>query len=311
MKSIIGAYANGDYNVMLFSDGTKLRITSASDPKAALFESVDLKITNKCCHNCPYCYEASVADGKHADVSKFKILFDTMHPFTELAIGGGNPLLFPNLNGLLKQLTDKSLVPNMTINYRDLYTSKSFLQQAMDEKLLYGLGVSMPIDIEAWDDHLLETIKDMGAVMHCIIGLVTEEQIKKAAYRNMKILFLGYKHAGRGYDFLTSDGLGIRVMSDHDVINLLPDMINDRMFEVISFDNLAIDRCNIRMLLNAETFNRVYMGDDGTHTMYIDLVDEVFAESSSINAVRFKLFPTYTAQDVWDIVRDEKKGVLA
>lgn len=311
MKSIIGAYANGDYNVMLFSDGTKLRITNAEDPKVELFESVDLKITNKCCHNCPYCYEASVPDGKHADVEKFSMLFDTMHPFTELAIGGGNPLLYPNLSGLLRRFTDRSLVPNMTINYKDLHTSKSFLQQAIDDKLLYGIGVSMPMDTEEWTDYLLETINEMGATMHCIIGLVTPEQIRKAAHRNMKILFLGYKHAGRGYEFLTSDGLGIRVLSDHDIVEMMAEMINEKMFKVISFDNLAIEHCHIRMILNAETFNRVYMGDDGTHTMYINLVDEVFAESSSINAVRYKLFPTYTAKDVWDIVRDGKKGVLA
>ena len=54
-----------------------------------------------------------------------------------------------------------------------------------------------------------------------------------------------------------------------------------KMFKVLSFDNLAIKQLDVKSLLTEEEWNKFYMGDDGTHTMYIDLVKNKYAQSST------------------------------
>lgn len=309
MKTILGAYANGSSNVLLFSDGTKLRITNPGAGGPRLFESVDLKVTSKCKHGCPFCYEDAQPSGGHADLEAWTKLFETMHPFTEIAIGGGNPLEYFGLERMLYRFNNLSLVSNITINYKDLYENLDWLKSFKSKNMLYGIGVSMPVTREEWDDHLLDTIRELDAVMHVITGVTPLSAIKKAMYRNMNILFLGYKERGRGIDYYACNAQTVDC-EPAEITAILPQWVNDKAFNVMSFDNLAIKDLDIRDLLNSEYYNRIYMGDDGSHTMYIDLVDETFAKSS-IEFVRYKLLKDYTAQDVWDIVQGRKKGIVA
>jgi hypothetical protein len=52
-------------------------------------------------------------------------------------------------------------------------------------------------------------------------------------------------------------------------------------FNVVSFDNLAIEQLNVKSLLSQEEWDEFYAGDDGTHTYYIDMVERKFAKSST------------------------------
>lgn len=46
--SLLGAYKNGNYNVLIFDDGTKIRATKNNEFIPSRLESVDCKITNNC-----------------------------------------------------------------------------------------------------------------------------------------------------------------------------------------------------------------------------------------------------------------------
>ena len=50
-------------------------------------------------------------------------------------------------------------------------------------------------------------------------------------------------------------------------------------FKVLSFDNLALEQLNIKKYVSPEDWKTHYMGDDGSFTMYIDLVKEEFAKN--------------------------------
>ena len=52
-------------------------------------------------------------------------------------------------------------------------------------------------------------------------------------------------------------------------------------FKVVSFDNLSIEQLNTKRLMTDEEWNEFYMGDDGTMTYYIDMVERKFARSST------------------------------
>ena len=54
-------------------------------------------------------------------------------------------------------------------------------------------------------------------------------------------------------------------------------------FKVVSFDNLAIEQLEVQRLMSREEWDEFYMGDDGSMTYYIDMVEQKFARSSTAN----------------------------
>ena len=113
--SILGDYVNGNYYVRIYGDGTKIRENDLDFFEPAFPESFDIKITNQCDMGCPMCHEDSKPDGKHGDILHLPFL-DSIHPYTELAIGGGNPLAHPDLIPFLRLCKDRDLIPNITVN---------------------------------------------------------------------------------------------------------------------------------------------------------------------------------------------------
>ena len=109
-------YKNGSYLVMILDDGTKIRYNKLNIYKPDRVESMDIKITNKCNMCCHMCHENSTLDGKHCDYGNALNLIEKIPPYTELAIGGGNPLSYPYLIELLEKCKNKNLIANITVN---------------------------------------------------------------------------------------------------------------------------------------------------------------------------------------------------
>ena len=65
--------------------------------------------------------------------------------------------------------------------------------------------------------------------------------------------------------------------------DVLPQMVNEHWFNTISFDNLAIEQLKPARLMSEEDYSEFYMGDDGSMTMFIDMVNNEFAVSSTWN----------------------------
>lgn len=232
---LLGKYKNGNYFVRLYDDGTKIRENDLDFFECDTVESMDIKITNKCDRNCKMCHENSTVDGKHADILSYSFL-DQLHPYCELAIGGGNPLEHPDLETFLQKCKYRKHIPNMTIN--QVHFEKEFdrIKQYCDEKLIYGLGVSL---VKVTPE-FIEKIKQIPtAVIHVINGLVSREDLIALAHNNLKILILGYKEVRRGKQLYSVNSNEIE-MKKQILKELLP-MIKDGLwFKVISFDNLAL-----------------------------------------------------------------------
>lgn len=52
---LIGAYKNGNYSVMIFEDGTKIRKNDLDFFCPSTVESMDIKLTNRCERGCTFC----------------------------------------------------------------------------------------------------------------------------------------------------------------------------------------------------------------------------------------------------------------
>lgn len=297
VKSNWVKYKNGNYNVILNLDnGTKIRETI--DPEATAFipetiESFDCKITNSCDMGCPMCHENSVPNGKHADLFAPSFL-DTLHPYTEIAIGGGNPLEHPDLYRFLQLCKERKFIPSMTVNQVHFEKNFDFIKRLVDERLIYGLGVSL----NKVNKKFVNKLKEIpNAVVHIINGLVTLSDL--GAMRDLgvrKVLILGYKVFRRGETLYKHESKDINIRGNV-LKKCLPKILEEKWFDVVSFDNLALKQLDVKSLLSEKEWNQFYMGDDGLEgeqtsaSMFIDMVERKFAKNSC-SKERFDLLPT-------------------
>ena len=267
-------YKNGNYTVRINTvNGTKIRETEDDQFIPAFAENMDIKICNRCSMNCPMCHEGSTPDGALGDLDAAFV--NTLKPYQEVALGGGNVLEHPGLIAFLQKLRDKKVFANITLNQVHFEENQALIRGLVEKKLVYGIGVSL-VDPS---DKLIDLLKEYpNAVLHVINGIVTREQIEKLKNHEIKMLILGYKRLRRGEELYEKEGDLIEKrkqwMYDH-LSEILP------AFKVVSFDNLAIEQLNVKRFLSDEEWEEFYMGDDGGYTFYIDMVKKEFAKSST------------------------------
>lgn len=286
-------YQNGNYTVTLDTlTGTKIRENDLDFFEADTVESMDIKITNYCDMGCPMCHENSTTEGKHADILGPSFL-DKLHPYTELALGGGNPLSHPDLYEFLQRCKEREFIPSMTVNQTHFLKHYDLIKQLVDEKLIYGLGISLG---NPTDEFIAKVKTIPNAVIHIINGLVSLEQLHKLKDKDLKVLILGYKVFRRGEALYDQEGLLIEMRKTR-MYQTLPQMVEENWFKVLSFDNLAIEQLNPKRLMEEDEWNEFYMGDDGigdgftSASMYVDMVERKYAKNSC-STERFDLLPT-------------------
>jgi hypothetical protein len=270
-------YQNGNYTVTIDTKtGTKIRENDLDFFRADFPESMDIKITNRCDMGCAMCHENSTKDGLHGDIMSEGFI-DKLHPCTELAIGGGNPLEHPDLVPFLEKCKTLKLIPSMTINQFHFMRNQDFLKSLVDQRLIYGLGISLTHASEEF----IGAVKEFpNAVIHVINGIVHPTQLEALANNGFKILILGYKEFRRGEVMYQHQSAAIEQLKQM-LYDRLPQIIKDGWFEVVSFDNLAIKQLDAQRLMSNEDWKQFYMGDDGSATMYVDMVNREFAKSST------------------------------
>lgn len=267
--NLLHQYQNGNYQVSLYADGTKVRETEAEVFLPQFPENVDLKITDYCEVNCPMCHERSTTQGRHGDLTHPTL--KTFHPGTELAIGGGNPLAHPELIDFLHQCKEIGVIANMTVNQVHFLQQENLLHELCEKKLIYGLGVSLTHPGENFIAHV-KTFKN--AVVHTINGYHPVSSFEKLAGHGLKVLILGYKHFGRGIAYHSPRVETLK----QELYTALPDLLSG--FKVVSFDNLALEQLEVKRLLSPKAWETFYMGDDGGFTFYMDAVKQEYALNS-------------------------------
>lgn len=271
---VLGGYRNGNCNVLLLSDGTKIRTTKDDDFVPAYAENMDIKLTNYCDMGCKFCHEGSTTNGKHGNILDEKFI-DTLHPYQEVALGGGDVTSHPDLIPFLQKLKERKVIANITINQRHFEQKQDLIRKIVDEGLVYGIGVSLVNPTETF----ISLIKQYpNAVIHVINGILSHSDVEMLSDNNLKMLILGYKHLRRGEDWYEKDCENI-ISKQNWLKENLSSMINH--FNVVSFDNLAIEQLDVKRLLSQEEWDEFYMGDDGNFTYYIDMVERKFAKSST------------------------------
>jgi len=285
--NLLHSYTNGNTHVSLYDDGTKIREFDGK-PMPAHPESMDVKITNYCDGGCRWCHEKSSTTGKHADLNRLLDVIKDLPAGVEIAIGGGNPLSHPDLLPFLRELKTRGLVPNMTVNQKHFKPYAAEIRTLL-EGLIYGLGVSYNgTKYQADIAPFVPLTSNM--VFHLIMGINSvyeiddlQKFVKDNGGESCKVLVLGYKDYGNGNPHYASNKESIdknklrwfRFLSSFFKENNL----------TLSFDNLAIEQLNLKRFFTDDAWNKFYMGNEGSHTQYIDAIKQEFA-ICSVDPVR-------------------------
>jgi len=252
-------YNNGNYQVIIKEDGTKIRKSLDGEFRPSRVETLDINLSNKCSGGCKYCYINATPEGKDGD---FNLLFKMDIPdYTELAI---------NYNGIHDKF-DKFMsgegtcdwIINLTINSK-LFSDENQLnkiQSWIDNGNLKGIGIST-------NEYINIPLVTNNIVFHTIAGITPTQEIIKMLNDNKKVLILGFKQLGRAED--------IKI----DLANWDIDSILNTKKGLLSFDNLAIDQLDLKNKVSNEIWKTHYMGEEGTTSFYIDLVTNTFSKSS-------------------------------
>lgn len=278
------------------NDGTKIRYNNLNNLMPSFAESIDCTITTKCDGGCPYCYLGCNESGEHADLNQ--PFFDTLHKGQELALNG-NDLSHPDLLKFLVRMKHNGVICNITLNQKHFMKYAMFLKNLATIGLVHGIGVSLTnstdlnlyVNLEMFDN----------VVVHTIDGLLTKDDIKNMSDKNIKLLILGYKILGRGADYYHTHKRDIQ-----NNIAYIRDNIKEinQHFDVISFDNLALEHLDIKSHIPNKEWERLYMGNEGEYTFFIDAVNKKFAVSS-LAEEQYDLMDD--VDDMFRMVREIKK----
>lgn len=296
--NLLGAYRNGDYAVLLCDDGTKIRTNRLDNLTPEFPESIDMKISDRCDKGCPMCHEQSTKDGALADLNH--PLLDSLPPYTELALGGGNIFEHLGLVDFLWRMKAQKVICNATVHVEHFNKYFHLISGMTERGLLHGIGIS--VNTPPDEETLFRIALIPNAVVHVIAGVVDTLTINALMGHGFKLLILGYKDYGRGIKYLDSHSDSVNRN-----IKLLEDNFDNlkRWFSLISFDNLALEQLNVKDKVSPAEWERSYMGDDGSFTMYVDLVKEQYAVSSV--SERHDIFSN-DIRDLFRAVRGEAHG---
>lgn len=287
---LLSKYKNGNHNVLIYDNGSKIKMTINPSDDHFIYEfpeSIDCKITNCCDAGCLFCHENSTINGKHADLKKVEGTINSLQPYSEIALGGGNLLTHPDLIWFLEKLKSKNIISNITINQRHLKPYKELIYKLVNDKLITGLGISLADSSDKEDFEFIDTL-GKNVVIHTIAGILEEKDYD--CLRNRKILILGYKDLRRGHDNLIKNQKIIEANIDKLKTQLL---YLASICKIVSFDCLGIEQLNPKKLLNIsdDKYDLSYQGHDynmfdsdgnlTVGTMYMDLVNMQVSRSST------------------------------
>ena len=272
-------YVNGNTQVTIdLATGTKIRFTEDDEFKPEFAESCDVHISDRCDNGCEFCYAGCSMSGDFGKLSGWKF-FDSLHPYTEMAINLQIPLTL-GIYDFLELMKEKKVIVNATVNQNHFMKAgfREVLKRYQDDGLIHGLGISVTEPTKKF----IELANGFdNVVLHVINGIVTTDQLHRLSHNGFKILILGYKNIGRGAGYIENSKQSKTVTNrKNNLYWNLKFIIDEGWFTHIAFDNLALEQLNPRRFLSDEEWELIFQGNDGTSTFFINLVDGTFGKNS-------------------------------
>lgn len=269
----ISKYRNGNAEIEMLDDGTRFISYDGDNLDLEYPLNIDVRVSSKCAFGlnpktgrsiCDFCHESARTDGETGNLAMLTEKIDELPFGVEIAIGANQ--VDGNFRWLLQHLQGR--IVNLTINQGHLWRDREHISKAIESKHVRGLGVSYRKGMAPIPPAILEY---PNTVVHVIAGIDEIHDVYRLAEDGVKkILVLGEK------DFGFNKGRVDLESHKHLMWRMFVRRLFD-LFEVVSFDNLAIEQLRVGRFINQETWNMFYQGE---YSMYINAVDGTFSPSS-------------------------------
>jgi hypothetical protein len=271
-------YHNGNSIVNLFDDGT--RVIHYEDELNLEFPlNIDIRVSTKCSFGynpktnkafCDFCHESARTDGDECNYNELKGKLIGLPKGIELAIGANN--LTVELFDFIHWCDTHDYIVNLTINQGHLKRDSDRIKSLINNQLIKGLGISYRSSLN-WDVPRF-ILEYEHTVFHVIAGIDSIYEIMDLSIRGVKkVLVLGEKDFGFNYG-----KVDLTTKKHKEWFWFISKLF--RIFDIVSFDNLALEQMDIKRFFNDESWN---VFNQGEHSFYINAVDEYFAPSSRSN----------------------------
>lgn len=274
-------YNNGNAVINIDDNGTRI-IEFDNDLKLDFPLNLDIRVSTSCsfanniCKN--FCHESAVVNGKDCDYELLKSKLCGLPQGIELAIGCNH--FTQNLYDFLQWCYEQNYICNLTINQGHVKRDFDLIEKAIKNNFVKGLGISYRNKLKF---DLPESILNYkNTVFHVISGIDTFNDILLLKDKSVKkLLILGEKDFG-----YNSNKVNLQSQNHKEWYWWIGKLFNE--FEVVSFDNLALEQLNIKRFFNIDSWDIFNQGEE---SFYIDAVHQTFAPSSrSSNKVNWNNF---------------------
>lgn len=266
-------WQNGNGLVTLYADGTRV-ITSDGPFKPSTPLNVDIRVSTRCAFGlnrktgksvCDFCHESAETEGVDADIGRLMNVLWPLPAGTEIAMGINHfDFDFDPFAHLATR--QKKWIINITINQGHVPGNSGYLKHLIGKNYIKGLGISYRTGMTLPPKDILGY---QHTVFHVIAGIDRVEDVLALASQGVrKVLVLGEK------DFGFNSGRVNLASTKHVAWYRNLRSLFD-VFEVVSFDNLALEQLNVERLIR--DYSSFYQGE---HSMYIDAANGFFSRSS-------------------------------
>jgi hypothetical protein len=268
-------YRNGNSLVSISNDGT--RVIQFDDVLELDYPlNIDIRVSTKCSFGrnpitgksfCSFCHESARMDGIDCDFSALQEKLSGLPQGVELAVGSNE--LTDGLVSFLEWSKRQGYIVNLTTNQGHLKRDSDKLKYCVDNELVKGIGVSYRAEVK-WN--VPQWILDYpNTIFHVIAGIDSLADVCKLPERGVKkVLVLGEKDFG-----FNAGKVNLLNYEHRRWLWYISKMFS--MFDVVSFDNLALEQLKIRRFFPDEQWD---IFNQGEHSMYINAVEGYFAPSS-------------------------------
>jgi len=274
--SILTKYRNGNATVELHEDGT--RVITSPDPSFNFDYplNLDIRVSTRCMFGrnpktrsgvCDFCHESATTDGIECDYNELKETLNELPQGIELAIGCND--LTEGLEDFITWCGHRGFIANVTVNQGHIKRYYEGLDSLVTRGFIKGLGISYRSELK-WDvpEYFLNY---KNTVFHVIAGIDNFNDVLFLKEKGVKkILVLGEK------DFGFNEGqVNLDSQCHMEWYWWIAKLFTE--FEVVSFDNLALEQLKMRRFFTDEHWEKFNQGE---HSFYINAVDKTFAPSS-------------------------------
>lgn len=269
-------YNNGNAIISIDNDGS--RVIEYEDTLLLDYPlNIDIRVSTQCSFGlnpstgksfCSFCHESATTDGVECDYKLLKNKLVGLPKGIELAIGSNN--LTESLEEFLYWSKEQGYINNLTINQGHLQRDFERLNKLINDGIISGLGISYRSELKWNISNSLLTYAS-NTVFHVIAGIDSINDILALHEKGVKkILVLGEKDFGfnKGNVDLTTRKHKEWLWWVHKLFY---------KFDVVSFDNLALEQLRIKRFFSKEDWE---VFNQGEHSFYINAVDKYFAPSS-------------------------------